>query len=113
MIFEFWAQYLISVLTEGAIVGIAALGLNVIWGWAGDFDLAYYGYGALGAYMPIVLTIGQPIPPAQFILGLQLPYPLAMIGAVPSSALLELAVALIPLPNLRAITFSTSALGAV
>jgi branched-chain amino acid transport system permease protein len=113
MISQFWAQYLISVLTEGAIFGIAALGLNVIWGWAGDFDLAYYGYVALGAYMTIVLTIGQPIPPAQFILGLQLPYPLAMIGAVASSALLGLVVGLIALRNLRGIYFSIVTLGAV
>jgi ABC-type branched-subunit amino acid transport system permease subunit len=34
-------QYLVSILTEGAIFGIMALGLNVIWGWCGDFDLAY------------------------------------------------------------------------
>ena len=62
-------QYLISILTEGAIFGIMALGLNIIWGWSGDFDLAYYGYVALGAYMTLVLTIGQPTPPAQYILG--------------------------------------------
>ena len=50
------SAYLVSVLTEGAIFGIMALGLNVIWGWSGDFDLAYYGYVALGAYMTLVLT---------------------------------------------------------
>ncbi|HYM95664.1 MAG TPA: hypothetical protein VET26_00045, partial [Candidatus Sulfotelmatobacter sp.] len=71
------SAYLVSVLTEGAIFGIMALGLNVIWGWSGDFDLAYYGYVAVGAYMTLVLTIGSPIPPAEYILGLQLPYPLA------------------------------------
>ena len=52
-----------------------ALGLNVIWGWSGDFDLAYYGYVAVGAYMTLVLTIGPAAAPAQYILGLQLPYP--------------------------------------
>ncbi|HEX9549435.1 MAG TPA: hypothetical protein VF942_18990, partial [Acidimicrobiales bacterium] len=63
-------QYLVSVLTEGAIFGIMALGLNVIWGWSGDFDLAYYGYVALGAYMTLVLTIGRQPPPTRYILGL-------------------------------------------
>jgi branched-chain amino acid transport system permease protein len=106
-------QYLISILTEGAIFGIMALGLNVIWGWSGDFDLAYYGYVALGAYMTLVLTIGQPTPPAQYILGLQLPYLIAVVGAVTSSALLGLIVGLIALRHLRGIYFSIVTLGAV
>jgi branched-chain amino acid transport system permease protein len=106
-------QYLISILTEGAIFGIMALGLNVIWGWSGDFDLAYYGYVALGAYMTLVLTIGRQPPPAQYILGLQLPYLLALLGAVVSSALMGLVVGLIALRHLRGIYFSIVTLGAV
>jgi branched-chain amino acid transport system ATP-binding protein/branched-chain amino acid transport system permease protein len=106
-------QYLISILTEGAIFGIMALGLNVIWGWSGDFDLAYYGYVALGAYMTLVLTIGHPTPPTQYILGLQLPYLIAVLGAVTSSALLGLIVGLIALRHLRGIYFSIVTLGAV
>jgi len=106
-------QYLLSILTEGAIFGIMALGLNVIWGWSGDFDLAYYGYVALGAYMTLVLTIGQPTPPAQYILGLQLPYLVALLGAVVSSALMGLIVGLIALRRLRGIYFSIVTLGAV
>jgi branched-chain amino acid transport system permease protein len=106
-------QYLVSILTEGAIFGIMALGLNVIWGWAGDFDLAYYGYVALGAYMTLVLTIGRQPPPAQYILGLQLPYLVALLGAVVSSALMGLIVGLIALRHLRGIYFSIVTLGAV
>jgi branched-chain amino acid transport system permease protein len=106
-------QYIVSVLTEGAIFGIMALGLNVIWGWSGDFDLAYYGYVALGAYMTLVLTIGQPTPPAQYILGLQLPYLVALLCAVISSALMGLLVGLIALRHLRGIYFSIVTLGAV
>ncbi len=106
-------QYLISILTEGAIFGIMALGLNVIWGWSGDFDLAYYGYVALGAYMTFVLTIGHPPAPTQYILGLQLPYLLALLCAVISSALLGLIVGLIALRHLRGIYFSIVTLGAV
>jgi branched-chain amino acid transport system permease protein len=106
-------QYLVSILTEGAIFGIMALGLNVIWGWSGDFDLAYYGYVALGAYMTLVLTIGQPTPPAEYILGLQLPYLVALLVAVVSSALMGLIVGLIALRHLRGIYFSIVTLGAV
>ena len=106
-------QYLVSILTEGAIFGIMALGLNVIWGWAGDFDLAYYGYVALGAYMTLVLTIGPPQAPAQYILGFQLPFLVALLGAVAASTLMGLIVGLIALRNLRGIYFSIVTLGAV
>ena len=106
-------QYLLSILTEGAIFGIMALGLNVIWGWSGDFDLAYYGYVALGAYMTLVLTIGQPTAPAEYILGLQLPYLVALLVAVISSSLMGLIVGLIALRHLRGIYFSIVTLGAV
>jgi branched-chain amino acid transport system permease protein len=106
-------EYLTSVLTEGAIFGIMALGLNVIWGWSGDFDLAYYGYVALGAYMTLVFTIGHPIPPAHYIIGLQLPYLVAAVLAVLSSMLAGLIVGLIALRHLRGIYFSIVTLGAV
>ena len=44
-------QYMISIATIGALGGILCLGLNVRWGWSGDFDLAYYAMVAVGAYM--------------------------------------------------------------
>ncbi len=107
--------YLVSILTEGAIFGIMALGLNVIWGWSGDFDLAYYGYIAVGAYMTLVLTIGpaSATPPAQYILGLQLPYPLAVVIAVITAMAVSLVVGSIALRHLRGIYFSIVTLGAV
>ena len=105
--------YLVSVITEGAIFGIMALGLNVIWGWSGDFDLAYYGYVAIGAYMTLVLTIGPATPPAQYILGLTLPYPLAVVIAVLSAMFVALLVGLVALRHLRGIYFSIVTLGAV
>jgi branched-chain amino acid transport system permease protein len=106
-------EYLVSVLTEGAIFGIMALGLNVIWGWSGDFDLAYYGYIAVGAYMTLVLTIGPPMAPAQYILGETLPYPLAVVIAVGTSMAVALIVGSIALRHLRGIYFSIVTLGAV
>jgi branched-chain amino acid transport system permease protein len=105
--------YLVSVLTEGAIFGIMALGLNVIWGWSGDFDLAYYGYIAVGAYMTLVLTIGPAAAPAEYILGLTLPYPLAVLLAVGTAMAVGLIVGLIALRHLRGIYFSIVTLGAV
>jgi branched-chain amino acid transport system permease protein len=107
------SAYLISVLTEGAIFGIMALGLNVIWGWSGDFDLAYYGYVAVGAYMTLVLTIGPATAPAQYVIGLQLPYPVAVVIAVVAAMAVSLVVGLIALRHLRGIYFSIVTLGAV
>ena len=107
------SAYFISILTEGAIFGIMALGLNVIWGWSGDFDLAYYGYVAVGAYMTLLLTIGPPTAPAHYILGLQLPYPLAVVIAVITAMAVGLVVGLIALRHLRGIYFSIVTLGAV
>ncbi len=106
-------DYIVSVLTEGVIFAIMALGLNVIWGWSGDFDLAYYGYVALGAYMTLVLTIGPATPPTEYILGLTLPFPVAVILAMISSMLLALIVGAIALRHLRGIYFSIVTLGAV
>jgi branched-chain amino acid transport system permease protein len=105
--------YLVSVLSEGAVFGIMALGLNVIWGWSGDFDLAYYGYIAVGAYMTLVLTLGPAQPPAEYILGLQLPYPVAVVGAVVTTMAVGLVVGSIALRHLRGIYFSIVTLGAV
>jgi branched-chain amino acid transport system permease protein len=107
------SNYIVSILTEGAIFGIMALGLNVIWGWSGDFDLAYYGYIAVGAYMTLVLTIGPAVAPAHYILGLQLPYPLAVVIAVLSAMAVALVIGLIALRHLRGIYFSIVTLGAV
>ncbi len=106
-------DYLVSIITEGAIFAIMALGLNIVWGWSGDFDLAYYGYVALGAYMTMVLTIGPPSDPTMYILGLSLPFPVAAILAVLSSMLLALIVGAIALRHLRGIYFSIVTLGAV
>jgi branched-chain amino acid transport system permease protein len=106
-------EYLVSVLTEGAIFGIMALGLNVVWGWSGDFDLAYYGYIAVGAYMTIVLSVGPAVAPAHYILGLSLPYPLAVVIAVVTSMAVSLVIGSIALRHLRGIYFSIVTLGAV
>src|SRR5260221_6564730 len=74
-------MYWISVFTQAGIFAILALGLDIVWGWTGDFDLAFYGYLALGSYMTMVLTIGRPTPPVEYIIGWRLPFPLALVLA--------------------------------
>ena len=75
-------MYWVSVFTEAGIFAILALGLDVIWGWGGDFDLAFYAYLALGSYLTFVLTIGKPTLPVQYILGYHLPVILAVVVAM-------------------------------
>jgi ABC-type branched-subunit amino acid transport system permease subunit len=104
---------LVGILTEASIFAIMALGLNIVWGWSGDFDLAFYGYVALGAYMTLVLTIGPATAPTTYILGLSLPFPIAVAIAVICSMLLALIVGAIALRHLRGIYFSIVTLGAV
>jgi branched-chain amino acid transport system permease protein len=106
-------MYWVSIVTEAAIFAILALGLDVVWGWAGDFDLAFYGYLALGSYMTMVLTIGKPTPPVSYILGYRLPYPVALLLAVVTVVALAAVIGAVALRNLREIYFAVTTLSAV
>lgn len=106
-------MYWVSVFTEAGIFAILALGLDMVWGWGGDFDLAFYGYLALGSYMTFVLTIGKPTPPVEYILGWHLPVLLAIPIAVVVVVALAAVIGFIALRNLRDIYFAVVTLGAV
>jgi len=106
-------MYWVSVFTEAGIFAILALGLDVIWGWGGDFDLMFYGYLALGSYMTFVLSIGKPTPPVQYIIGWHLPVLLAIPLAVVVVVGLAAVIGAIALRNLRGIYFAVTTLGAV
>jgi len=106
-------MYWVSIITEAAIFAILALGLDVVWGWCGDFDLAFYGYLALGSYMTFVLSIGKPVAPVKYIIGWHLPVPLAMVLAVIVVVGLAAIIGAIALRNLRDIYFAVTTLGAV
>lgn len=106
-------QYIASVVTEGVIFSIMALGLNVIWGWVGDFDIAFYGYVAIGVYMAMVTTIGRLPPPDQYILGWHLPFVVALLVAMASAALLALLVGSVALRRLRASYYAITTLSTV
>ncbi|MGH3226965.1 MAG: branched-chain amino acid ABC transporter permease [Streptosporangiaceae bacterium] len=106
-------MYWVSVITEAGIFAILALGLDVVWGWGGDFDLAFYGYLALGSYMTFVLSIGKPTPPTEYIIGWHLPVVAAIPLAVVVVVCLAAVVGAIALRNLRGIYFAVTTLGAV
>lgn len=106
-------MYWVSVFTEAGIFAILALGLDMVWGWCGDFDLAFYGYLALGSYMTTVLAIGRPVSPTEYILGWHLPYPLALLLADVVVVALAAVIGAVALRNLREIYFAVTTLGAV
>src|ERR1700732_2149015 len=106
-------MYWVSIVPEAAIFAILALGLDVVWGWCGDFDLAFYGYLALGSYMTFVLTIGKPVAPVQYIIGWHLPVVASMALAVVTVVLLAAVIGAVALRNLREIYFAVTTLGAV
>ena len=106
-------MYWVSIFTEAGIFAILALGLDVVWGWGGDFDLAFYGYLALGSYMTFVLSIGKPTPPVEYIIGWHLPVLIAIPLAVVIVVCLAAVVGAIALRNLREIYFAVTTLGAV
>ncbi|MGH3300285.1 MAG: branched-chain amino acid ABC transporter permease [Streptosporangiaceae bacterium] len=106
-------MYWVSVVTEAGVFAILALGLDVVWGWGGDFDLAFYGYLALGSYMTFVLSIGKPTPPVEYIIGWHLPVLLSMFLAVVIVVGLAAIIGAIALRNLREIYFAITTLAAV
>src|SRR5260221_476121 len=95
------------------VSGIPALGLDVVWGWTGDFDLAFYGYLALGSYMTFVLTIGKPVPPVRYIIGWHLPVVAAMVLAVVAVVCLAALIGAVALRNLRDIYLAVPTPGAL
>jgi len=106
-------QYWTAILTEATIFAVLALGIDMIWGWAGDFDLSAYAYFALGVYMTIVLTIGKPHPPVAYVLGLHLFYPIAVVLAVIVVVAFASIIGAIALRSLREVYFAITTLGAV
>jgi branched-chain amino acid transport system permease protein len=96
-------QYIISILTIGALGGILCLGLNVRWGWSGDFDLAYYAMVAIGAYMGGVTVLPKADLPGggTYILGLNQSFLVGMVVAMASAAFVSLLLGTVALRRLR------------
>jgi branched-chain amino acid transport system permease protein len=64
LLFPFVASnsYLISVASMAFIMVIAALGLNLITGYTGQFNLAHGAFMAIGAYTVGILTVDHHVP---------------------------------------------------
>jgi branched-chain amino acid transport system permease protein len=105
-------DYIVSVATEGVIFALFVLGLNVPWGWAGDLDIAYYTFIAIGAYTDAVLTLPNASlrPGITYILGLNLPFAVGALAAMVVAGLCALLVGAVALRRLRGDYFSITTL---
>jgi len=111
-------QYLVSILSLAAITAILVLGVNVRWGMAGELDLGFYLFPALGAYVCAVVTLPKPRAGSQvsYILGLDQSFVVGAIAAVAAGALLSLVIGAVALRRLRAnyfaiVTVATTIIG--
>ena len=82
--------YIISIICIGTSYAIAALGLNLQWGYTGLFNIGVAAFFAVGAYTSAILT--GPVW-GGMIGGFGLPYLVGLVGAVLFAALLAYLVA--------------------
>jgi branched-chain amino acid transport system permease protein len=64
LVFPFVAanEYYVYVMSLAYIMGIAAIGLNLILGYTGQLNLAHAGFMAIGAYTVGILTVDYNVP---------------------------------------------------
>jgi branched-chain amino acid transport system permease protein len=106
--------YLVSAATLGVISILLALGLNLQWGAAGDLNLSYYAFVALGAYMTAVFNLGPAKPQlgTHYILGWDLPFFVALALAVAVCAAVGAIVGIALVRKLEGFYLATGAVSA-
>jgi ABC-type branched-subunit amino acid transport system permease subunit len=97
-------NYLTGILTNVAVFGVIALGLDVQWGWAGLVNLSYVTFVAAGAYAYAVTT-SAPAPAngsgGTYILGLQWPFLGGVAAGMVVAAILAAGIGFVALKRLR------------
>lgn len=100
-------DYFVVVLTLVAIYAIMSLSLNIQWGLAGLVNLSSITFVGLGASVSAVFTLPtSPDPGDTYILGLQMPFLVAVGAAMLSAAVLSLVIGAIALSRVRAHYFA-------
>jgi branched-chain amino acid transport system permease protein len=84
-------SYLVFFVTLSAIFAVATLGLNLQWGQCGQFNAGVVGFLAVGAYAQAILTV--PANP-EFVSGIGLPFPLALLASMVATMLVALVIGL-------------------
>ena len=86
------ASYLVFFLTLTGIYGILTLGLNMQWGFSGQFNIGVAGFFAVGAYSSALLTSASA--PAH-VGGFGMPFLVGVVGAVLVSGALAVLIGLV------------------
>ncbi|MFB4203752.1 hypothetical protein KBTX_04040 [wastewater metagenome] len=86
------SAYLVSFLTFAGIYAVLALGLNMQWGFTGQFNIGVAGFFAVGAYTTAILT--TPGSPA-YLGGFGMPFLVGLAGAVITSSIIGVIIGLI------------------
>lgn len=95
--------YLATLGVYFCIYNIFSLGLNIQFGYAGILDFTVITFMAVGGYMAGVASLGPEQPGTQiyYILGLSLPWPVALLIGAGSAGVLGFLIGLIALRRLR------------
>lgn len=91
------ASFLVFFLTLAGIYAVMALGLNVQWGFSGQFNIGIAGFWAVGSYTAAILTTD---PSPLHLGGFGLPLVLGIVGAALISGVIALLIGLLCV-NLR------------
>ena len=94
--------YLISFAIMAGIYAVFCLGLNIQWGYTGLFNIGIAGFFCIGAYVSALITTPKPTGLyAEYvhqIFGLNLPFPLGLLGAAVMCGIIAF---LIGIPTLK------------
>jgi branched-chain amino acid transport system permease protein len=85
-------SYLLFFATIASIFAIATLGLNLQWGFSGQFNAGVAGFIAVGAYTQAILTASAS---HEYVSGFALPFPVALAASIAATAAIAVAVGLI------------------
>jgi len=85
-------SYLLFFATIASIFAIATLGLNLQWGFSGQFNAGVAGFIAVGAYTQAILTASAS---HEYVSGFALPFPIALAASIAATAAVAIAVGLI------------------
>ena len=82
-------NYLVFFAITAGIYAVLCLGLNIQWGYTGLFNIGIAGFYAVGAYTSALLS-GPPPGPLDWrtVGGLQLPFPVGVLGAILASGII-------------------------
>lgn len=102
------SAYIISAATTVVAYMIAALGLDMQFGWGGLPNLSYFMVFAVSGYFSAVLTMGKAAPylGETYIIGVHLPWLVGLIAATASGAVLGWLTGFVSLRRLRADYFA-------